>query len=200
MKAMFILILLMVDFSVPARQESNLASQKQESASAPASRQVEPRLAPVAGDRLEPLADESIKRRAKKAGLPPLRSKDISEDDIEFRVWAFLGKKPLQGFVISRTDGQWEGVFLESMNQTNKPPYRRELSPKPGWEKLWRRLVDARLLTLPDSSQWKNEVTVKDGAIYVTAQLVRGVLVFVLFTALQIIAMWISFKRPFANR
>jgi hypothetical protein len=33
-----------------------------------------------------------------------------------------------------------------------------------------------------------------------TAQLVRGVLVFVLFTALQIIAMWISFKRPFANR
>jgi hypothetical protein len=33
-----------------------------------------------------------------------------------------------------------------------------------------------------------------------TAQLVRGVLVFVLFTALQIIALWISFKRPFANR
>jgi hypothetical protein len=33
-----------------------------------------------------------------------------------------------------------------------------------------------------------------------TAQLVRGVLVFVLYTALQIIAMWISFKRPFANR
>jgi hypothetical protein len=33
-----------------------------------------------------------------------------------------------------------------------------------------------------------------------TAQLVRAVLVFVLFTALQIIALWISFKRPFANR
>jgi hypothetical protein len=32
------------------------------------------------------------------------------------------------------------------------------------------------------------------------AQFVRGVLVFVLFTVLQIIAMWISFKRPFVTR
>jgi len=32
------------------------------------------------------------------------------------------------------------------------------------------------------------------------AQLLTGVLIFVLFAALQIIAMWLSFKRPFANR
>lgn len=32
-----------------------------------------------------------------------------------------------------------------------------------------------------------------------TAQLVRGALVFVLFAAWQIITVWISFKRPFAN-
>jgi hypothetical protein len=32
------------------------------------------------------------------------------------------------------------------------------------------------------------------------AQLVTGVLIFALFATLQIIAMWLSFKRPFANR
>jgi hypothetical protein len=33
-----------------------------------------------------------------------------------------------------------------------------------------------------------------------TAQFVTSVLVFVLFAALQIFAMWLSFKRPFENR
>jgi len=32
------------------------------------------------------------------------------------------------------------------------------------------------------------------------AQLVTGALIFALFAALQIIAMWLSFKRPFVNR
>jgi len=110
---------------------------------------------------------ESINKRAKQASLPRLKSKNLSEDDIEFRVWVGFGKKPLEGFVISRIDGHWGGVFLESMNFTNKPPYRRELSPKPGWEKMWSQLVDAGLLTLPDSSQLKDEVRVEDGTSYV---------------------------------
>jgi hypothetical protein len=167
MNAMTILLLLMAYCLAPAMQESNVASQKQENSSAPASRKAEPQLAPLAGDRSEPLFADSINERAKQASLPRLRSKNLSEDDIEFRVWVGFGKKPLEGFVISRIDGQWRGVFLESMNFTNKPPYRRELSPKPGWEKLWRQLVDARLLTLPDSSQLKDEVRVKDGTSYV---------------------------------
>jgi len=153
--------------SAPARQESNVASQKQENSSALASRKVEPQLTPVAGDRLYPLFAETIHKRAEKASLPPLKSKNLSEDDIEFRVWVGFGKKPLEGFVISRIGGQWGGTFLESINLTTRPPYRRKLSPKPGWKQLWSQLVDAGLLTLPDSSQLKDEVLVCDGTSYV---------------------------------
>jgi len=114
------------------------------------------------------LVDEDRYEMAKRANLPPLKSKNLSEDDIEFRVWVSYGKKPLEGFVISRIDGLWGGVFLEAINRINKPPYRSELrSPKPGWEQLWSKLVDAGLLTLPDSSQWENGVRIKDGTSYV---------------------------------
>jgi len=167
MNAMTILLLLIAYFSAPAVLESNVASQKQENSSALAFQKPEPKLEPVDGDQFAPLVDESILERGKQANLPPLKSKYLSEDDIEFRVWCSFGKKPLEGFVIRRIDGQWKGVFLEAMNDINKPPYRRELSPKPGWERLWSRLVDAGLLTLPDSSQWKREATKKDGTSYV---------------------------------
>jgi len=114
------------------------------------------------------LVDEDRYEMAKRANLPPLKSKNLSEDDIEFRVWASFGKKPLECFVISHIDGLWGGVFLEAINRINKPPYRSELrSPKPGWEQLWSKLVDAGLLTLPDSSQWENGVRIKDGTSYV---------------------------------
>jgi len=80
-------------------QESNVASQKQENSSAPTSRKGEPQLAPIAGDRSEPLFAETIHKRAEKANLPPLKSKNLNDDDIEFRMWAGFGKKPLEGFV-----------------------------------------------------------------------------------------------------
>ena len=167
MKKISILLLLIASCSPPMRQESNVASQKQENSSAPTSRMVEPQLAPVAGDRSEPLFPEAIHERTEKANLPPLKSKNLSGDDIEFRMWVVFGEEPLEGFVVSRIGGRWGGTFLESINLTTRPPYRRELSPKNGWEKLWSQLVDAGLLTLPDSSQLKDAVEVIDGTSYV---------------------------------
>jgi hypothetical protein len=167
MKTISILLLLIASCSSPMRQESNVASQKQENSSAPTSRKVEPQLVPVAGDRSEALFAETIRERAEKANLPPLKSKNLSDDDIEFRMWVGFGKKPLEGFVVSRIGGRWGGTFLESINLTTRPPYRRELSLQNGWEKLWSQLVDAGLLTLPDSSQLKDEVLVNDGTSYV---------------------------------
>jgi hypothetical protein len=167
MKTIVILLLLIASCLAPTRQESNVASQKQENNSSPASRKVEPQLVPVAGDRSEPLFAETIRKRAEKANLPPLKSKKLSGDDIEFRVWVGFGLKPLEGFVVSCEDGRWEGTFFESIIPTNKPPYRKELFPKSDWERIWGKLVDADLLTLPDSSQLKDEARVRDGTSYV---------------------------------
>jgi hypothetical protein len=167
MKTIVILLLLIASCLAHIRKESNVAAQKQENNSSPASRNVEPQLAPVGGDRSEPFAAETIHKRAKEANLPPLKSKKLSGDDIEFRVWVGFGLKPLEGFIASREDGRWEGTFFESIIPTNKPPYRRELFPKSDWERIWGKLVDAGLLTLPDSSQLKDRVRVKDGTSYV---------------------------------
>jgi hypothetical protein len=167
MKAISILLLLTASCSAPARQESNVASPKAEKSSATASPKIELQLQPVAGDRSEPLFSEPIQKRAEQANLPWLKSKNLRGDDLEFRVWIGFGKAPLEAFVVSRSGGQWQGRFLERINIINKPPYRRELSPRSGWEQLWSELVDAGLLTLPDSSQLKSEVRAFDGTSYV---------------------------------
>jgi len=125
-------------------------------------------LKPVSGDRSEPLFADAINERAKAANLTPLKSQELNGDDLELRVWVGFGKKPLEGFVIRRADGLWGGTFLESMNATTKPPFRRKLSsPESGWELLWSQLVASGLFTLPDSSQLKDEVGVLDGTSYV---------------------------------
>ncbi len=158
----------MVSCAAPVVRESGNMSQKQENSSATVSQKVEPQLKPVAGDRSEPLFAETINERAKEASLSPLKIKKLSGDDLEFRVWVGFGKKPLEGFIITRVGGQWEGTFLESINLTTKLPYRKQLSsPKSGWVQCWSLLVDAGLLSLPDSSQLKDEVQVFDGTSYV---------------------------------
>jgi hypothetical protein len=157
--------------SCSARKESPAESQEQ--TNFPDRAHNAQLLNPVAGG---PLFAEIIDARVKSANLSPLNSKDLKRDDLEFRVWVGFGKKPLEGFVIERTDGQWKGAFLESMNATTEPPYRRALSsPKSGWEQLWSRLVDSGLLTLPDSSRLKGEAMVHDGTSYVVEVKKEGI-------------------------
>ena len=167
MKTIPILLLLMASCAAPVIPESGV-SQKQENSSALISQKVEPKLKPIAGDRSEPLFAETIDERTKEANLSSLRSKKLNGDDLEFRMWVGFGKKPLDGFVVTRVGGRWEGTFLESINLTTKPPYRKQLSsPKSGWEHFWSQLLDAGLLSLPDSLQLKDAVEVFDGTSYV---------------------------------
>jgi hypothetical protein len=126
-----------------------------------------PQLKPVAGDRPGPLFTESVDARAKAANLTRLRSKTLASDDLECRVWVGFGLKPIEAFILTRTSGKWGGEFLESINQTTKPPYRRNISPAAGWDQFWNDLLDAGLFTLPDSSQLPDEAMVLDGTSYV---------------------------------
>ena len=168
MNATSILLLLLTCCSALAGRESGAESHERENPSAPHAQKVAMQLKAVSGDRSKPLFAEIINERAKAANLSPLKSEKLNGDDLEFRVWVGFGKKPLEGFVIRRADGQWKGTFLESMNATTKAPYRRELSsPESGWEQLWSQLVASGLFTLPGSSQLKDEVGVLDGTSYV---------------------------------
>jgi len=164
MKRIFLLFLLVTSCSNPVRQTSQRELQEQRNPVTVAVQKRELQLKPIAGDRSEPLFAEAIDHRAKAANLSPLRKKAINRDDLEFRVWVGFGKKPLEGFIIKRENMQWDGMFLESMNVTNKPPYCRQLSPpKSGWERLYSEVIDNGLFVLPDSSQFP----VPDGTSYV---------------------------------
>ena len=133
-----------------------------------ASPQEQLQLKPIPGDTPQPLFASTILDRSKQADILPLNEKKLANDAFEFRVWVGFGKKPLEGFVITRTGNDWHGMFLESINATTRPPYKRDsIKPKSGWSRLWDRLIAERLLSLPDFSTLKNEETVFDGTSYV---------------------------------
>lgn len=117
----------------------------------------------------EPIFFEEINERAKVAKLTNLRSTVLPNDDLELRVWIGFGLSPLEGFVIERTSGRWAAVHLRPIHrQLPRYSYQNTLTaPKSGWEQLWHRLVNEGVLTLPDSSELKDEVRVRDGESYV---------------------------------
>lgn len=127
--------------------------------------------------RTDLLFAECINERVEEANLIPLTEKKINSNDLEFRVWVGFGKKPLEGFVISRTAGKWQGTYLVSINDTIKRPYNKRLSsPKSGWKNFWKQIADAELLTLPDFSEIKGyRGGLVDGTSYVVEIKTNGV-------------------------
>jgi len=115
----------------------------------------------------EPIFFESINRLATKAGLKPLREAPLSSGSLEVRVWIGFGLSPLQGYSLRRDGSRWTGRhIMESFQQTNSVRVQ-EITPKSGWDRLWTRLVQLDLLTLPNSSTLHGEDMVRDGVSYV---------------------------------
>jgi len=98
-----------------------------------------------------------IDRVSKIARLSPLRSSNLSQGDVEARVWYGFGLVLLEGLAIKRINNQWSAVYLQA-DQAN-PRYITKVAriqlpaPKSGWEKCWQRLADAGILTLPSGTE-----------------------------------------------
>ena len=78
-----------------------------------------------------------------------------------------LRKKPLQGYALRLDGSRWTGPYLMDNYQQTNAVTVYDLSPKSGWDKLWSRLVQLDLLTLPDSSMLNGERRLFDGVSYV---------------------------------
>jgi hypothetical protein len=166
MKIILLLLLLTLSFSVQIKAQSSALKAKPLPKPSPQSEGEKIKL-PVR-KRTELLFANSINERAEKSKIALLQQKKIADNDLEFRVWIGFGLRPLQGFVISRTNGKWEGIFLKSISRATKSPYYLQLStPKSGWEDLWKQLTEAGFLTLPDFSELDDMVKVFDGTSYV---------------------------------
>jgi len=95
-------------------------------------------------------------------------------DDFEIRRWTGFGVILPNGFVLTRTSGEWSAIRLDwkvsenrQGNRDLKPINIKLDAPKSGWEVAWQKLVDAGILTLPDAEKINCSGRTVDGISYV---------------------------------
>jgi hypothetical protein len=106
---------------------------------------------------------------AAKVNLRNLRTVLLPDGDFEVRVWIGFGANGEDCFILRYFSGQWSAIHLQGMAEALPFPNSLTLlsSPKSGWNKAWRRLIDAGILTLPDAYEVKCNAVVIDGISYV---------------------------------
>ena len=103
----------------------------------------------------EPIFFRDINAVANLSGQADLRKTGLAGGDVEVRVWWGFGLSPLEGVTIRHIAGQWSAIHVKADNYYEpKKAERRELRPpKSGWAAVWRRLIEAGILWLPDASE-----------------------------------------------
>jgi hypothetical protein len=110
-----------------------------------------------------------INRHVLFADLPDLRTVILPEEDFEVRVWIGFGLEGEEGIILRYEGTNWNGYHLRGI--VDRPPHShskdRLKAPKSGWEMAWQKLVEAGILTLPDSDRINCNEMAKDGVGYV---------------------------------
>ncbi|MBL8191844.1 MAG: hypothetical protein JNK38_27785 [Acidobacteria bacterium] len=108
------------------------------------------------------------KKRAAMSGLRELHKSALPVDDLELRVWELPSTLPPQAFVLTRTNGKWQGRLLRRMaeGETHNPTLSQP-EPAIGWEAFWKNLVKDGILTLPHALCLRDYDIVMDGTAYV---------------------------------
>jgi hypothetical protein len=117
-----------------------------------------------------------IRESAEKLGLKELNAGILPKGDLELRVWELPSFLPPQGFVLTRTNGQWKGSLLRR-TEGGEAGNSASIYPEPeiGWEEFWRRLVKENILTLPDAHCLRDYSFGLDGTGYVIEINLNGV-------------------------
>ena len=106
---------------------------------------------------------------ARLSGQTDLRKDNLAKDDIEVRLWNGFGLKPLEGISLRRISGQWSAIHVKADNYFEPGRAERKDLPRPksGWDGVWGRLITADILTLPDSSTTRCQLSGIDGMAFV---------------------------------
>jgi len=113
----------------------------------------------------EPILFQEINSVARLSGQSDLSSTQLPSGDIEARIWLGFGLSPLEGVILHRTGGQWTAIHVKADKyyEPTKVERRQLSNPKSGWETTWTRLVNEKLLSLPDASEINCNVGALDG-------------------------------------
>jgi len=116
----------------------------------------------------EPIFFKLINERAKIARLDDLRTMVLPGDDLEIRVWMGFGVTALQGYVVRRNKGQWSALRIPAIRPHDRNSrVNVHLTPKSGWDQLWKSLTNENILGLPDSAKFPGIEKFPDGVSYV---------------------------------
>jgi hypothetical protein len=109
----------------------------------------------------------------------PLRSMELSSDDLELRIWSISGRGGLNGKVIKRVDSTWSAI---SLNDSQSPIRKLDAKSKSmehiepsltkgptttDWCTTWNILEQAGIRHILDDSEIQHTVEVFDGTSYV---------------------------------
>jgi len=100
--------------------------------------------------------------------LPQLRTVVLPESDLEVRFW-YEGMEIIHGVVIRRMGQQWSANWIYQTVDSKPSSAKMVLldPPKSGWDVVWNKLVEAEILTLPDSPQPRCSSEALDGIGYI---------------------------------
>lgn len=116
----------------------------------------------------EPAFFEALEERTMAVSLPSLRTVFLQEEDIEVRFW-YDRLEIVNGVVIRRVGQEWSASWLYQM-EDHLPSSAQLVTldpPKSGWEAFWKNLVNAGILTLPDSPRPQCPAEALDGISYI---------------------------------
>lgn len=112
-------------------------------------------------ERNTPLSlEKGVDYGAKEGGLQKLRDFSLPDGDFEIRFWTVAngaGRQGINGIVIKKSGEKWSAFNVDKMTfRDDITTGNRFVYPKSDWQSLWQKLIDAGILTLPDSSELKN--------------------------------------------
>lgn len=88
------------------------------------------------------------------SSLKRLRETHLGENDLEIRVWRGFSTAPLEGLIVRQIDGKWSAYYIISDGywEIKKAIIKELPPPKSGWASFWKRIDEAGILTIADSS------------------------------------------------
>ncbi len=109
----------------------------------------------------------TIDELTRRIGWEPLHSKQLAPSEFEVRIWIGFGLMPLEAFVLRRDDDRWIGQHVVDALKKSDVAVTR-VTPRSGWNAIWKELQDLQILTLPDESTLTPPPeNVLDGGAYV---------------------------------
>jgi hypothetical protein len=116
------------------------------------------------------LASRSINEITSEARLPNLRAAPLPGGDLEVRAWSGFGEDgKVYGVLLRRSAGLWSVIHLYEPGGGKRVQVFEDSQAvsKSDWDKAWRELEGAGILSLPDASEIQCRAGVFDGMSYI---------------------------------